>query len=205
MIYILSLSTVIKEVNSSAPRVRSALVTELGEVGCPPNSDECASRDMAAVLNDVLEGTDSTFGGARSIPSQQTIDLIVREMYEDDGSPTPGLDKLARNTNPCSLAGGLCADDEDALLDPCCDGHRRDRGKRPRKSSWKPKVNWTGLPHWSDRAVDQNGNPDPATGLCTWQDLGLTMTLTGLCPSRTRSPSSRSLCFGKFFRWPWCW
>ena len=38
-------------------------------------------------------------------------------MYEDDGSPTPGLDKLARNTNPCTLNGGMCDNDEDYLLD----------------------------------------------------------------------------------------
>ena len=35
VIYILSLSTVIKEVNSSAPRVRTALIEELGESACP--------------------------------------------------------------------------------------------------------------------------------------------------------------------------
>jgi len=34
VIYILSLSTVLKEVNSSAPRIREAIVTELGELGC---------------------------------------------------------------------------------------------------------------------------------------------------------------------------
>ena len=33
VIYILSLSTVLKEVNSSAPRVREAIVTEVGELG----------------------------------------------------------------------------------------------------------------------------------------------------------------------------
>ena len=34
VIYILSLSTVLKEVNSSAPRIREALVTEAGNLGC---------------------------------------------------------------------------------------------------------------------------------------------------------------------------
>ena len=183
VIYILSLSTVIKEVNSSAPRVRSALVTEMGEVGCPPNSDECASRDMAALLNDVLEGTDSTFGGARSIPSQQTIDLIVREMYEDDGSPTPGLDKLARNTNPCTLAGGACADDEDALLDRAVMAIAVTEAKTPKEVILETQGELDRIASLERPCqFDQNGNPDPATGLCTWQDLGLTMTLTGPVP-----------------------
>ena len=34
VIYILSLSTVLKEVNSSAPRVREAFINELGQLGC---------------------------------------------------------------------------------------------------------------------------------------------------------------------------
>ena len=37
--------------------------------------------------------------GNYSIPSQTTIDTIVNEMYEDDGSPSPGLDKMARDTD----------------------------------------------------------------------------------------------------------
>jgi hypothetical protein len=45
-------------------------------------------------------------------------------MYENDGSPTPGLDKLARNTNDCSATPNAegaddngCIDGEDLLLD----------------------------------------------------------------------------------------
>ena len=40
---------------------------------------------------------DEEFGGSYEIPSQTTIDLVIGEMYEDDGTPTPGLDKLSRD------------------------------------------------------------------------------------------------------------
>ncbi|RZD43767.1 MAG: hypothetical protein CXT70_00905 [Methanobacteriota archaeon] len=54
VIYILSLSTVLKEVNSSAPRVREAFVTELGQLGCLSGQDDCASAVAAGILNDQL-------------------------------------------------------------------------------------------------------------------------------------------------------
>ena len=97
VIYILSLSTVLKEVNSSAPRVREAIITELGQLGCAAGEDECTSASAATTLNELLESTDEQFGGSYEIPSQNTIDLVVGEMYEDDGTSTPGLDKLARD------------------------------------------------------------------------------------------------------------
>ena len=99
VIYVLSLSTVIKEVNSSAPRVREAFVTELGALGCPSGAtDDCLSAQIAEQSNDALQNTDSLLG-EYSIPSQNTINTIIGEMYEDDGSPTPGLDKLSRDTD----------------------------------------------------------------------------------------------------------
>jgi predicted RND superfamily exporter protein len=97
VIYILSLSTVLKEVNSSAPRVREAIVTELGQLGCAAGEEECTSASAADALNQIFESTDEQFGGSYEIPSQNTIDLVVGEMYEDDGTSTPGLDKLARD------------------------------------------------------------------------------------------------------------
>jgi len=92
VIYILSLSTVLKEVNSSAPRIREAIITEVGELGCSSNpEDDCLSRDFAENLNAAAASTDARFGGAYEIPSQTTIDLVIGEMYEEDGSPTAGL------------------------------------------------------------------------------------------------------------------
>ena len=102
VIYILSLSTVIKEVNSSAPRVREAFLTELFELGCAQSSEDgCTSRDFGQQVNDILEQTDDQFGGSYEIPSQATIDLIIDQMYEEDADggkiASAGLDKLARD------------------------------------------------------------------------------------------------------------
>ncbi|MEL0182939.1 MAG: hypothetical protein VW872_07675, partial [Candidatus Poseidoniales archaeon] len=64
VIYILSLSTVLKEVNSSAPRIREAVVTEVGELGCSNDpGDNCPSREFAKELNDAFALTDEQFGG----------------------------------------------------------------------------------------------------------------------------------------------
>ena len=43
-----------KEANSSAPRVRTALIEELGEFVCPPDTDDCASRTAAQALTKSL-------------------------------------------------------------------------------------------------------------------------------------------------------
>ena len=99
VIYILSLSTVLKEVNSSAPRIREAFITELGQLGCGLGQDDCLSANAASELNDALALTDDQFGGSYEIPSQTTINLVIAEMYEDNGDATPGLDKLARDVS----------------------------------------------------------------------------------------------------------
>ena len=95
VIYILSISTVLKEVNSSLPRIRDAFITELGRQ-CPTLQEDLVKMLLHSVLMQVYRLGDDQFAGGYEIPSQTTIDLIINEMYEDDGSPTPGLDKLAR-------------------------------------------------------------------------------------------------------------
>ena len=40
-----------------------------------------------------LEVGDPLIGGTREIPTQQRINLIMGEMYTEQGEPTPGLDK----------------------------------------------------------------------------------------------------------------
>ena len=61
-----------------------------------------------------MRETDEEFGGSYEIPSQTTIDLVIGEMYEDDGSPTPGLDKLSRDV--CTTGVRDCGG-PDGLLD----------------------------------------------------------------------------------------
>ncbi|MBJ64713.1 MAG: hypothetical protein CMB55_07975, partial [Euryarchaeota archaeon] len=98
VIYALSLSTVVKEVNSSLPRIQDAFVDQLAASVCPPNDENCIGYTAADLVKDVLDVGDPIWGNY-SIPSQTTIDTIVNEMYEDDGSPSPGLDKMARDTD----------------------------------------------------------------------------------------------------------
>ena len=48
-------------------------------------------------MNEAMATTDDTFGGSYEIPSQTTIDLVVSEMYTDEGEPSAGMNKLARD------------------------------------------------------------------------------------------------------------
>ncbi len=102
-IYALSLSTVIKEVNSSAPRVTKAISTEIGALFPGDLGDDAAEQ-----FNEFVD--DIEILGEYSIPSQATIDQIIGQLYEKedcddddddcDGTrevPSPALDKLARD------------------------------------------------------------------------------------------------------------
>ena len=54
MIYALSLSTVVKEVNSSFPRIQDAFVDELVAEICPPNDENCIGNDAGELVKDIL-------------------------------------------------------------------------------------------------------------------------------------------------------
>ena len=181
VIYILSLSTVLKEVNSSAPRVREAFINELGQLGCAAGQEECASAQAAEALNDLIAQTDDQFGGSYEIPSQPTIDLVLGEMYEDDGSPTPGLDKLARDV--CTTGERECGS-PDGLLDRAIMAVAVSDEVEAKDLIAKTQAQ---LNEFSKQErycddVNNDGVPDPETGVCTWDDLNLTMTLTGPVP-----------------------
>ncbi|MDG1548712.1 MAG: MMPL family transporter [Candidatus Poseidoniaceae archaeon] len=181
VIYILSLSTVLKEVNSSAPRVREAFITELGQLGCAPGLDECATADAAELLNGAIAETDDQFGGSYEIPSQTTIDLVIGEMYEDDGTPTPGLDKLARDV--CTGGERDCGG-PDGLLDRAIMAVAV-TDKIPAKQLIEETQATLDEFRTKERYCDDtngDGIPDPESGLCNWNDLNLTMTLTGPVP-----------------------
>lgn len=180
VIYILSLSTVLKEVNSSAPRVREAIVTELGQLGCLTGQDDCVSAIAAGQLNDALALTDATIGGGYEIPSQQTIDLIVQEMYEDDGSPTPGLDKLARDVKG-SEEGGPDGKLDRAIMAVAVavSDEEGSTAKDIIESTQATLDNISTTPRPCE--YDQNGAPVGGE-MCTWDDFDMTMTLTGAVP-----------------------
>jgi predicted RND superfamily exporter protein len=178
VIYILSLSTVLKEVNSSAPRVREAIVTEVGELGCSSNPDEsCPSRDLAAELNNAFAVTDDQFGGSYEIPSQTTIDLVIGEMYTNEGQPTAGMNKLARD-----IEGGENGA-PDGLLDRAIMAIAVTEN-RPAKEIIEETQTMLDTISQNERpcAFDDTGEPIESEGMCDWEELGLSMVLTGPVP-----------------------
>ena len=199
VIYILSISTVLKEINSSLPRIREAFITQLGQQ-CPALDEVC--EGFASSVNNAISAGDDQFAGGYEIPTQTTIDLIIGEMYENDGSPTPGLDKLARNTNMCSAepnAEGAddngCLDGEDLLLDRAIMAVAvtdNIEAKDIIKATQDDLDEISNLERPCE--FDANGNPVPEEGLCVWgeltteqkergvKSLGLSMTLTGPVP-----------------------
>ncbi|MEL0265921.1 MAG: MMPL family transporter [Candidatus Poseidoniales archaeon] len=178
VIYILSLSTVLKEVNSSAPRIREAVVTEVGELGCSNDpGDNCPSREFAKELNDAFALTDEQFGGSYEIPSQTTIDLVIGEMYTDEGQPSAGMNKLARDIEGGEDGG------PDGVLDRAIMAIAVTED-RPAKEIIADTQEILDSISKLERACEfeDNGEPDESEGMCTWEDLGLSMVLTGPVP-----------------------
>ncbi|MBR68088.1 MAG: hypothetical protein CMA86_01075 [Euryarchaeota archaeon] len=178
VIYILSLSTVLKEVNSSAPRIREAIITEVGELGCSSDpTEDCPSRELAENINELAEQTDDQFGGSYEIPSQTTIDLVVGEMYTDEGEPTAGMNKLARDIEGAEDGG------PDGLLDRAIMAIAVTED-RPAKEIIADTQEVLDTISRLERACefDANGEPVESEGLCDWEDLGLSMILTGPVP-----------------------
>jgi len=169
VIYALSLSTIVKEVNSSVPRVQDAFVDELVAEICPPNDENCIGQAAGDLVKDVLDLADPIWGNY-SIPSQTTIDTIVNEMYEDDGSPSPGLDKMARDT------------DGDDFLDKAVIIIAVDETKTAKEVIEKTQEILDNISQEKRPCeFDQNGDPI-GEDLCDWEDLGISMTLTGPVP-----------------------
>ncbi len=181
VIYILSISTVLKEVNSSAPRVRKAFIDQIGQLGCGVQQDDCTSAGITDALNSVLDDTTSDFEGGYEIPSQTTIDLIIGEMYEDDGSPTPGLDKLARDIEGAN--GG-----PDGTLDRAIMAIAVSEEKTTKEIIKNTKETLDRIAN-TPRPCEYNADGTAANSdMCTWQgvdgtnSLNLTMALTGPVP-----------------------
>ena len=181
VIYILSISTVLKEVNSSAPRIRKAFIDQIGQLGCGVQQEDCTSAGITDALNSVLDDTTSDFEGGYEIPSQTTIDLIIGEMYEDDGSPTPGLDKLARDIE--GPDGG-----PDGTLDRAIMAIAVSEEKTTKEIIKNTKETLDRIAN-TPRPCEYNADGTAANSdMCTWQgvdgtnSLNLTMALTGPVP-----------------------
>ena len=132
-------------------------------------------------MNDLIAQTDEQFGGSYEIPSQPTIDLVIGEMYEDDGTPTPGLDKLARDV--CTTGERDCGG-PDGLLDRAIMAvavSDQVEAKDLIARTQSQLDQFSKEERYCDD-VNNDGVPDPETGVCTWESLNLTMTLTGPVP-----------------------
>ena len=91
-------------------------------------------------------------------------------MYEDDGTPSPGLDKMARDT------------DGDGFLDKAVIIIAVDETKTAKEVIDKTQEILNNISNEKRPCeYDQNGEPIGAD-LCDWDDLGISMTLTGPVP-----------------------
>jgi predicted RND superfamily exporter protein len=102
-------------------------------------------------------------------------------MYEDDGTLTPGLDKLARDV--CTGGERDCGG-PDGLLDRAIMAVAV-TDKIPAKQLIEETQATLDEFRTKERYCDDtngDGIPDPESGLCNWNDLNLTMTLTGPVP-----------------------
>ena len=98
VIYILSLSTVLKEVNSSAPRIRRPSSRRSANLGVQTTQTITARRVNLQRAERSLCTDGRTIRWSYEIPSQTTIDLVIGEMYTDEGQPSAGMNKLARTS-----------------------------------------------------------------------------------------------------------
>jgi len=181
-IYILSLSTVIKEINSSAPRAISAFGTEIGNVVTDLGGQDQLVDDAVEYFNDRVEDAGPVLG-EYSIPSQTTVDQIIEEMYEEDEQgkkkPTPGLNKLAQDVE----GGGTNGDEPDGELDRAVIivGVVESKGASILIDDAKRVIaEFTANNSWNNNG--EKANCDDEDDNDENDCLGLTMTLTGPVP-----------------------
>jgi predicted RND superfamily exporter protein len=175
VIYVLSLSTLIKEVNSSSARVTQAFIHEVGELGCQGDDDpDCLTRDLASGANSSLEDVYGVMG-SYSIPSQTTIDQIINNLYDEDGSPTPGMDKLAQDIEG---SGGL----PDGILDRAVIiiAVSEDKSAKEIIDKTTAELKRVGLENNWDCDEEIREVNDPM--YCDGNELHISMTLTGPVP-----------------------
>ena len=170
VIFILSLSTVMKEVNSSSARVTQAFIKELGEFGCQgANDDDCTTRELAASMNESLEDAYLLMGDY-SIPSQTTIDQIIDTMYDDNGDASPGLNKLARDV------------DNDLKLDRAVIIVAVNESKPSPQIISEAEDIISGIASESNWNCDSDVTDPSDEDYCDGDELGIKMTLTGPVP-----------------------
>ncbi|MBJ32703.1 MAG: hypothetical protein CMB69_01815, partial [Euryarchaeota archaeon] len=159
IIYLLSISTVIKEVNSSAGRIAKATFAALAEA--------TGNGDLTDDFNDTIDEQQDIIG-SYSIPDQQRVDQILDEM------PQNALDKLVRDVGKDF--------NDDGITDQVTSGHGWNRGviiigiESDRNGDGVDDV------EISELILETQGAINALAQQNDWADKNLTMTLTGPVP-----------------------
>tara|TARA_B100000700_G_scaffold60493_1_gene66123 strand:- start:1435 stop:4395 length:2961 start_codon:yes stop_codon:yes gene_type:complete len=159
IIYLLSISTVIKEVNSSAGRIAKASFAALAEA--------TGNGDLTDDFNDTIDEQQDIIG-SYSIPDQQRVDQILDEM------PQNALDKLVRDVGKDF--------NDDGITDQVTSGHGWNRGviiigiESDRNGDGVDDV------EISELILETQGAINALAQQNDWADKNLTMTLTGPVP-----------------------
>ena len=179
IIYILSISTVVKEVNSSAPRVAKAFVTNaLGD------------EDLSQQINDQIDDLGETLGGYSIPDDQNRVNQIIGEL------PPNAKDKLYRDVGAGALEqvgfpnrGVIVVGVVDTgfhaseIPEVCKTGGQREAEAYTDiityTECWIEQISFDN--NWNEEQSGCEDRPEEQNGTAP-QCLGLEMTLTGPVP-----------------------
>lgn len=179
IIYILSISTVVKEVNSSAPRVAKAFV-----------SNAFGDENISQQINDEIDDLGDTLGGYSIPEEQQRVNQIIGELppnakdklYRDVGAGA--LEQVGFPNRAVIVVGVVDSGFHASEIPPVCK-----TGGQREMEAYTDIITYTEC--WIEQtAFENNWNPDESS--CVDRPdgqngsgpecLGLTMTLTGPVP-----------------------
>jgi len=195
IIYVLSISTVIKEVNSSAGRVAKATFTALAEA--------TGNGDLSEQFNETIDEQEDIIGSYTIPDEQERVDQILDEM------PQNALDKLVRD-----VGKDLDGDGNNEIVkvnywnrgviilgiqtDKDGDG-ADDIAVSELISETQAAINVIAEQNnWNEDQADCEDRPDGQNGTAP-QCLGLTMTLTGPIPITSAVTEESFKLFWKVF------
>ncbi len=159
IIYILSISTVVKEINSSAPRVAKAFVSNLGEA--------IDTEELSDAINEQIDEYGELVGGYSIPEEQERVDQIIGEL------PPNARDKLVRDVG--EFSNGTKVNDRSAS------GWNRaviiiGVAEHDRDGDGEPDVPTADLIKYTQNEIDELAERN------NWDNLSLQMTLTGPVP-----------------------
>ena len=198
IIYILSISTVVKEVNSSAPRVAKAFV-----------SNAIGDDDLSQQINDQIDDLGDTLGGYSIPDDQNRVNQIIGEL------PPNAKDKLYRDVGAGTLTtvgfpnrGVIVVGVVDTgfeaseIPDICKTGGQREAEAYTDiityTECWIEQISSDN--NWNEGQSDCENRPEGVNGTAP-ECLGLTMTLTGPVPITNSVTKYSFVLFWQIFPW----